>query len=374
MKKLRLAAAALIASAMVFTGCDSSLDVSENVSSPDEMRFVIQLPGGARAAYYEESDATSYTVELKLGDSIMSTKTGLPGSSVSFTVTEEGSYTIKVSAYKESLLIAEGQKDAVISFGDGDVNVKVTLKPKAKDLNVNVDIEWGSPVSGINPAVELPPSVGENPFAGKTFTPKSDIEGLTLSFDDYTLSLTVETYVLEAYYYSYDTENSMLYLALKYDALGTEPVSSIDEYETLLKKLGISGAELEYKVREKKSNYSTMYSCKYEIKEENEISFIYYFTGTMPTFIRFKSSGFNLWADQITFDQSNAKGFLTFEDGNFTGEIYNRNTYEYIGTMSGTYECSGTGTENCTVTITVTELPETVTEIEKNKPIVLNMQ
>ena len=46
---------------------------------------------------------------------------------------------------------------------------------------------------------------------------------------------------------------------------------------------------------------------------------------------------------------------------------------EYIGTAAGTYECSGTGTKDCTATITATELPEIITGLEKNKPYVLTM-
>ncbi len=57
------------------------------------------------------------------------------------------------------------------------------------------------------------------------------------------------------------------------------------------------------------------------------------------------------------------------EDNELIGQKWS-DYCEYIGTVSGTYECSGTGTKNCTVTITVTELPETITEIEKNKPLV----
>ena len=149
---------ALLPALLVLAGCDSSVPVvNETPAASEDMAFVIQLPGNGRAVYYEASDATSYTVELTKSGSAVSTKTGVPGTTVRFEVTEEGIYTIKVSAYKDALLIAEGQKDAPISFGGGDVTVKVTLIPKEKGINLGIDIEWGSlEQNGTEGITELP--------------------------------------------------------------------------------------------------------------------------------------------------------------------------------------------------------------------------
>ena len=89
----------------------------------------------------------------------------------------------------------------------------------------------------------------------------------------------------------------------------------------------------------------------------------------------------------ISGDGWSSECYSTFEDGKFTGKIYmwtypesqepeteENPVCEYLGTVSGTYECSGTGTKDCTVTVTVTELPEIVTEIEKNKPFVFETE
>ena len=148
MKKLLkiTAAFAFIAAVLLVAGCDNAVKPQDEVpAASKDMAFVIQLPGAARVLYYTEEDATSYKVELKKSDTVVSTKTGNPGDKVRLEVTEEGSYTIAVSAYKDTVLIAEGQKDASVSFGDGDVNVTVTLTPKVKGAEVGVNIEWETP-------------------------------------------------------------------------------------------------------------------------------------------------------------------------------------------------------------------------------------
>ena len=157
MKKINLVPA-LLSALLMLAGCDSSVPVvNETPAASEDMAFVIRLPGNGRAVYYEASDATSYAVELAKSGSAVSTKTGVPGTTVRFEVTEEGTYTIKVSAYRDALLIAEGRKDAAISFGDGDVTVKVTLIPKEKGINLGVDIEWGSLEQNVTGGItELP--------------------------------------------------------------------------------------------------------------------------------------------------------------------------------------------------------------------------
>ena len=152
MKKLLTitAAFAFIAAVLLVAGCDNAVKPQEEVpAASKDMAFVIQLPGAARVLYYTEEDARSYKVDLKKSDTVVSTKTGNPGDKVRLEVTEEGSYTIAVSAYKDTVLIAEGQKDASVSFGDGDVNVTVTLTPKVKGSEVGVNIEWETPVEEI---------------------------------------------------------------------------------------------------------------------------------------------------------------------------------------------------------------------------------
>ena len=142
-----------------------------------------------------------------------------------------------------------------------------------------------------------------------------------------------------------------------------------------------------------------MQAKKYVIGEESSLYFnSEYFTGNLPSSVGLFNADNNSFYSYIYMkgfyiygDDWQIQCYATFEDGKFTWKIYKRylttvteqngtvtgsaySSFEYIGTASGTYECSGTGTEDCTVTITVTELPETVSQIEKNKPLVFEKQ
>ncbi len=146
--------ATLVILFMILEGCNITESKRTEISSlSKEMGFVIQLPGhnkSQRAAYYTENDATSYEVELKKSGIVIDTKTGAPGDLIRFTITEEGLYTIKVTAYKNSTIIAEGQKDSNICFGDGDVTVKISLEPKTIETNVDLALYWNTPFVGVN--------------------------------------------------------------------------------------------------------------------------------------------------------------------------------------------------------------------------------
>ena len=149
MKAIKFISMLMFALALVF-GISSCSD-SSTIESSKRMGFVIQLPNGItsqRTAYYAESDVTSYKVELKKSETVIDSKTGAPGDLVRFNVTEEGLYTIKVSAYKDSILIAEGQKDSRIWFGAGDVSVKISLEPKALETNLDINLYWNTPLIG----------------------------------------------------------------------------------------------------------------------------------------------------------------------------------------------------------------------------------
>lgn len=125
-------------------GC--KMNVSEsNTGHEPALGFSIKLPGStSRTSYYGVNDASSYKLILLKNANEVSTKTGKPGETVKFSISEEGLYTIQVSAYNsENLLIAEGESNAEIKFGDGVVAVKVKLIPKIKSVDLEVEIEWG---------------------------------------------------------------------------------------------------------------------------------------------------------------------------------------------------------------------------------------
>ncbi len=149
MKKMKLiAVAAMMVLASAFTGCNNSVgtEPANETQKQNEMAFVIQLPKAtkARVAYYEQSDATSYKVQLLKSGTVLKTETGNPGDKIRLTVAEEGSYSIKVTAYKDTTIIAEGLSSVSISLADGDVKVNVKLIPNAKEVGIDVEIEWGS--------------------------------------------------------------------------------------------------------------------------------------------------------------------------------------------------------------------------------------
>ena len=156
-----------------FTACNSAVNQSTQ-NGEEEMAFVLQLPASnSRAAYYTQDDATSYKVELHKAGSVIKSVTGLPGEKVRFVVTEEGSYTIKVTAYKDNTVIAEATKDASISLSDGDIDIKITMVPKHKETGVNIDIQWPSDtVSYIGTkAPDVEKEVGDIVFNDGSATP-----------------------------------------------------------------------------------------------------------------------------------------------------------------------------------------------------------
>ena len=149
MKKMKLIAlAAMMVLASAFTGCNHSitLEPTNEIQKQNEMAFVLQLPEATkgRVAYYDQSDATSYKVQLIKSGTVLKTETGNPGDKIRLTVTDEGSYTISVTAYKDIIVIAEGSSPASISLADGDVKVNVKLVPKVKEVGIDVEIEWES--------------------------------------------------------------------------------------------------------------------------------------------------------------------------------------------------------------------------------------
>lgn len=119
------------------------IDNQSPVPEQKEIGFNVILPGKSRNIYYTEDDASYYTVVLKKGETIVSSRNGNPGETLKFTVKEEGAYSFYVSAYdNDNTLIAEGSSTKNISLNDGYVLVKISLDPKVKGLDVEIEIEW----------------------------------------------------------------------------------------------------------------------------------------------------------------------------------------------------------------------------------------
>ena len=134
---------------------------SENgiVAGLNPIGFKVSLPTNQknRAIYYTQEDASSYVVKLSKGETVISTQTGTPGQTLTFTVEQEGTYTINVSAYNtDNTLIAEGSSSKSITLADGYVSVVITLRPKEKDpssvtnkVDIGIDIQWVQPESKV---------------------------------------------------------------------------------------------------------------------------------------------------------------------------------------------------------------------------------
>ncbi|MBP5283432.1 MAG: hypothetical protein J6Y93_02055, partial [Treponema sp.] len=95
-----------------------------------------------RTAYWTQNDAEYYVVSLYRNGSFVRSKDGNPGTIVKFYVTEFGSYTISVAAYKGDLVIGEGSKNCNINPGDGLIDVSIMLDPKQKGAEINIQINW----------------------------------------------------------------------------------------------------------------------------------------------------------------------------------------------------------------------------------------
>ena len=93
-----------------FVGCKGPVDpeyIEPPVEKPNDelvtelkpIGFKISLPKANRASYYSQDDASSYVVKLTRNGTDISTQNGTPGQTLTFTVEQEGTYTINVEAY-----------------------------------------------------------------------------------------------------------------------------------------------------------------------------------------------------------------------------------------------------------------------------------
>lgn len=247
----------------------------------------------------------------------------------------------------------------------------------------------GESTSATTPKVTLPESVGENPFAGKTFSEiitggDAERKTRTWNFTDSKAS-EVENdsrwngISTSVYRYSYDANQKLLFLALESssgkDDKGESSYSSVAEYEVLLKKMvaekgkTLSNEALEIELAKCANEFATMVVYQYEISDSS-ISFSDYFAGTLPTIVNFwgdkitlrKKEGIWLWPEGST---GNGDGYHceapVYSDGTFTGKLSYNN--EIIGSVEGTYTTSGKGIKGsgCTITLIFTKLPDSVT-------------
>ncbi len=202
----------IVALSMIFNfvGCDQQANPVQP-SDPKPIGFKITLPSAnpERAGYYTQDDASLYRVELEKDDEDYAMQEGGPGDTLIFTVEDEGSYDIYVTAYNEDgNVIAEGYASKEISFGDGLVEVTIKLIPYEKPeddpqdpsdpidppvtdkVDLSIQIVWGQPgvitfdLNGGN--VNGDTSNIEGDFSQEPPVPTKDgyiLKGWTLSLD-----------------------------------------------------------------------------------------------------------------------------------------------------------------------------------------------
>ncbi len=243
-----------------------------------------------------------------------------------------------------------------------------------------------------NVNIVLPEPVGENPFAGKTFTINSENPFIsqpskyTFTNDTCTISQTMqsgEDSTIEAaatYSYSYNATDSLLYLALRttqYLGAGDSmSFSDLKNFISLGQKSGADTAELQYLADQASITFSTPAVCKYTIQDD-KFSAENYFDGTLPCQCSFKSDSAYLSAEGISFSSKTDDAVYNImlfydKDRSFHGRVYSTagETISLTGTVKGTYTSTGKGTSGCKVSLTFTDLPEGIKSFSKGMPYI----
>jgi len=124
---------------------------SESSSSADEVAdsiiLSVTLPGTAtRSVYYTEDEVSSYKITASLADSTYSVSAeGTAGSTVTLTLTEEGSYTFVIKGYDdEETEIASGTKTQTLAFSKETQTLEITVNGYEKTIDVSITVGWNA--------------------------------------------------------------------------------------------------------------------------------------------------------------------------------------------------------------------------------------
>ena len=254
--------------------------------------------------------------------------------------------------------------------------------------------------------VTLPESVGENPFAGKTWKYQRTSNGKeyshSWSFTDTTATNSNgEEETTYTYKYSYDANQNLLYLVLQSEGWTedgeTISWSSVEEYEEEMKKeseeegWSVSEATIECELEDVKQEFSTLEVNKYTIDDDGSLKLEDYFDGNLPTKCSFYkdfgeselpseyTSG-SILLDQIRLEDSDRTDYRYYYDlsfnseaKTFSGKLYSQtraveeewSDITKLGTVTGSYITEGIGTSGCKVMLTFTSLPDGVPDVIK---------
>ena len=292
---------------------------------------------------------------------------------------------------------------------DGDSGGQSTQQPSSTDNGEGEGEKTGGEGDGTGgdngdttPHATLPESVGANPFAGKTweYFASGFQERHFWEFSDTTARHIVEETVNDkveihegaVYNYSYNADENLLYLALK-TYIQTDDgeewsYASLEDFKKLAEAWGWFSVEIELELERVEQEFSLLKIKKYTI-DGNTLKLENYFDGSLPSAYQFYKSfradelpdGYSgeLGIDYMSINMPSGSEFkcfysLSFDGTAFSGRVYDEDA-NTLGTISGTYTTSGSGTaeSGCTVTLNFTSIPSGIPVIVTGKDYVLEM-
>ena len=353
---------------------------------------VVTTTGGVTKAILSASNGTYEFTETNSGstENIASRVVVDTGKSGTWTFTEIGASVAKLSGTYKGDISQFGKAEVklnltitkVLSNGElKDVATQqafdfeaTTTEFKAAVPAVSPKADSVKPSGGDTTTVELPESVGENPFSGKTYAKD---EKHTWQFTDSLASYTnTKDSSTETYRYSWDANEKFLYLAYSSYSGGGSSYSSISEAEALFNQFGMPEEQKNRILAEIRVEFNTIRIYDYTIDETGAITSLNkskYFDGKLPTTVRFSTE------TPFVIDYNDALGVIyfrledntlyefnpTFDNNSFSGTMYegtwgDKDNENSIGTVSGTYTTSGTGRSGCSIELVFTQLPSSV--------------
>ncbi len=410
MRKINICCSVLIFLMIIVVGCQQPLQLQEKANDGNTIGIQVKLPGGISKAVYGPDDAALYKIEMTLNDVAVQSKSGAPGDTIVITVDKEGKYSVTVFAYDiDSTEIAKGSVTADLKFGKGIIPLQIRIKGYQKTIEIQPDIIWETDESEYTyygrtfsmPKINLPESVGQNPFAGRVFT-TSDGNGNNTSLSTWSFTNNKATYsnsdssYTMTYNYTYNTNNNLLYLACTElsqrnpSGDGVETLNSVSSVVEFLE-----GYYPDYSEERKCDLIDWGLKCYFYSKEiyqysisENTLNLIKYFDGTLPVEVRFVSNNntspyISLCGSCLSLGSQPGCPccyFCDFNDGKIFGKLVTSQYSgpltvlegEILGDFEASYTTSGTGPSNCSVTLTFTKLPESIQGYEIGMPYVIS--
>ena len=360
----------------------------------------VTTTGGVTKAILSASNGTYEFTETNSGstENIASRVVVDTGKSGTWTFTENGASTAKLSGTYKGDISRFGKAEVklnltitkVLSNGElKDVATQQAFDFEATTTEFKAAVPTVSPKSERVPpsggdttptedettkTVELPESVGENPFSGKTYAKD---EKHTWQFTDSLASYTnTKDSSTETYRYSWDANEKLLYLAYNSYSKGGITYSSISEAEELLNQLDMSEEQKNQILDGIREDFNTIRIYDYTIDESGTITSLNktkYFDGKLPTTVHFSTE------TPFVIDYNDALGVIyirledntlyefnpKFDNNSFSGTMYegtwgDKDNENSIGIVSGTYTTSGTGRSGCSIELVFTQLPSSV--------------